>query len=222
MLRVDSGPSRANQRRSATPDRWRARDDQPDEFQMAHDPLGRDLRHVLVSASGFLPRPVSDAGGVAPRATARSQERLRGRNPKSVREPRPAHMINTQRGAPARRLLASRMAASRSPSPTEALCACTSCLRQAWPTIAQWSRTKLNRHEKPRAWEDERAGQVRAPRRWNRRDARCARHVNRYQMSRKAYMGARAPAPAKPRGLAARVAEKPQPTRPAAIRRLLQ
>jgi hypothetical protein len=147
---------------------------------VADDPLGCDLRHVLVSASGFLPRPVSGVCGAAPGATARSQERLPGRNPESAREPRPAHMINTQRGAPARRLRASRMAASRSPPPTEALCACTSYCRQAWPTIAQWSRTKLNRHEKPRTREDRARGRSPRPA-GGIEGARAARHVNGYK-----------------------------------------
>jgi hypothetical protein len=81
-----------------------------------------------VSASGCLPRPVSGASGVAPSATERSQERLRGRNPESAPGLPLAHMNCIQKGALAQRLRASRMAASRSRPRTEALCVCTSCL----------------------------------------------------------------------------------------------
>ena len=50
-----------------------------------------------VSASGCLPRPVSGASGVAPSATERSQERLRGRNLESAPGLPLAHMNASRR-----------------------------------------------------------------------------------------------------------------------------
>ena len=73
------------------------------------------------------PAPSLRAGRLCS-ATARSQNRLRRRNPESAPRPRPAHMMHTQKGVPALRSRASRMAPSRPPPPTETLCVCTSRL----------------------------------------------------------------------------------------------
>jgi hypothetical protein len=112
-------------RRRATGDRRAAHDDKPGKLKVAHNPLGGDLRHVLVST---LPRAASGESGVAPGATARSRARPLGCNSESGREPRPARMTNIRRGATVRRLRDSLTAASRWPPRTEALCVCTSSL----------------------------------------------------------------------------------------------
>jgi hypothetical protein len=95
---------------------------------MAHNALAGDLSHCLSARAGScrvpprVPAVSLRAQGLGHRSAFVVIFRSRPGNPRS------AHMTNTQRGAPARRLPASRIAASRSLPSKEALCACTSCL----------------------------------------------------------------------------------------------